>query len=58
MKMRWVYDHSNWLFGVLTLAMFVAFDVPGLYLTRLWALHRLEQAYNDVVTFTQQRFPL
>ena len=36
MKMYWVYDLPNWLFGTLTVGVFVAFGLAGLYLTRSW----------------------
>ena len=53
MNLYWVYDLPNWLFGVLTLGVFVAFGLAGLYLTRGWVgrLHHLEHAYNDIVGF-------
>lgn len=53
MKMYWVYDLPSWLFGVLTLAVFVAFGLAGLYLTRGWMrrLHDHEHTYNDIVGF-------
>ena len=38
MTMYWLYDLPNWLFGVLTVAVFWAFGVggyPGLSLSRL-----------------------
>jgi len=51
--MYWVYDLPNWLFGTLTVAVFVAVGLTGLYLTRGWVrrLHHLEHAYNDIVGF-------
>jgi Protein of unknown function (DUF4239) len=53
MNMYWVYDLPNWLFGTLTLGVFVAVGLAGLYLTRGWVrrLHDLEHAYNDIVGF-------
>jgi hypothetical protein len=53
MKMYWVYDLPNWLFGSLTLVVFVAFGLVGLYLTRGWVrrLHQGDHAYNDIVGF-------
>ena len=53
MNLYWVYDLPNWLFGALTLGVFVAFGLAGLYLTRGWVrrLHHLEHAYNDIVGF-------
>lgn len=53
MKMYWVYDLPNWLFGSLTLVVFVAFGLVGLYLTRDWVrrLHQGDHAYNDIVGF-------
>jgi Protein of unknown function (DUF4239) len=53
MTMYWVYDLPNWLFGTLTVGMFVAIGLAGLYLTRGWVrrLHHVEHAYNDIVGF-------
>jgi len=53
MKMYWVYDLPNWLFGTLTVGVFVAIGLAGLYLTRSWVrrLHHAEHAYNDIVGF-------
>jgi Protein of unknown function (DUF4239) len=49
--MLWVYDLPNWLFGVLTIAVFVAFGLLGLATTRAWvpALHHESHSHNDVV---------
>ena len=53
MKMYWVYDLPNWLFGTLTVVVFVAIGLAGLYLTRGWVqrLHRTDHSHNDVVGF-------
>jgi hypothetical protein len=53
MRMYWVYDLPNWLFGTLTVAVFVAIGLAGLYLTRGWMrrVHHTEHAYNDIVGF-------
>ncbi len=53
MNLYWVYDLPNWLFGVLTLGVFVAFGLTGLCLTRGWVrrLHHAEHAYNDIIGF-------
>ena len=53
MRMYWVYDLPNWLFGTLTVVVFVAIGLAGLYLTRGWMrrLHHAEHAFNDIVGF-------
>jgi len=53
MTMYWVYLLPNWLFGVLTVSLFLAFGVAGLFLTRGWMrrLHRVENGHNDIVGF-------
>jgi Protein of unknown function (DUF4239) len=53
MKMYWVYDLPNWLFGTLIVAVFVAIGLGGLFLTRGWVrrLHHVEHTYNDIVGF-------
>ena len=53
MKMYWVYDLPNWLFGTLIVAVFVAIGLGGLYLLRDWVrrLHHTEHTYNDIVGF-------
>lgn len=54
MTMYWVYALPLWLFGILTIVVFVAFGLGGLYLTRGWVC-RLDvhehHAYNHVVGF-------
>jgi Protein of unknown function (DUF4239) len=49
--MLWVYDLPNWMFGVLTIALFVAFGLTGLAATRAWvpSLHHESHSHNDVV---------
>jgi hypothetical protein len=49
--MYWLYDLPNWLFGVLTLVVFLAFGLLGLWLTRAWvpSLHHESRSHNDVV---------
>jgi hypothetical protein len=49
MKMYWLYDLPIWIFGTLTLAVFVVFGLAGLYLTRGWMrrLYNRDHAYND-----------
>jgi hypothetical protein len=51
MTMYWVYDLPNWLFGALTIAVFLAFALSGLVLTRAWvpSLHHESRSHNDVV---------
>ena len=53
MSMYWVYDLPNWLFGVLTVVVFVAIGLAGLFLTRNWArrLHIIDHSHNDIVGF-------
>lgn len=53
MNMYWVYDLPNWVFGVLTVSVFVAIGVVGLYLTRHWVrqLHVVDHSHNDIVGF-------
>jgi membrane protein implicated in regulation of membrane protease activity len=54
MKIYWLYEIPEWLFGTLTVAVFVAFGLAGLYLTRRW-VQRLDtpehHAYNHIVGF-------
>ncbi len=49
--MLWVYDLPNWMFGVLTIALFLAFGLTGLAATRAWvpSLHHESHSHNDVV---------
>jgi hypothetical protein len=53
MNMYWVYDLPNWLFGSLTVVVFVLIGIGGLYLTRDWAqrLHVVDHSHNDIVGF-------
>jgi Protein of unknown function (DUF4239) len=53
MHLYWVYDIPNWLFGVLTVLLFVGIGLGGLYATRGWVtrLHRGEHDHNDLVGF-------
>jgi hypothetical protein len=53
MTLYWVYDLSTWLFGTLTVAVFVAFGLAGLYLTRGWVqrIDHGDHAYNHIVGF-------
>jgi hypothetical protein len=52
MTMYWVYDIPNWLFGFLTIGLFVAIGLVGLWLTRGWVqrLH-VNHSHNDIVGF-------
>jgi len=53
MTMHWVYDLPTWLFGTLTVIVFVAFGLAGLYLLRGW-VQRVDNghhAYNHIVGF-------
>jgi hypothetical protein len=53
MNMYWIYDLPNWMFGTLTVGVFVAIGVVGLYLTRGWVkrLHLVDHSHNDIVGF-------
>jgi Protein of unknown function (DUF4239) len=53
MNLYWVYDLPNWLFGVLTVSVFLVFGLGGLTLTRRWvpALHHEDHSHNDIVGF-------
>jgi hypothetical protein len=53
MKMYWLYDLPTWIFGTLTVAVFVVFGLAGLYLTRGWVrrLYNGDHAHNDIVGF-------
>lgn len=53
MNMFWVYDIPNWLFGILTVAVFLAIGIGGLCLTRGWVrrLHVVDHSHNDIVGF-------
>jgi hypothetical protein len=53
MTLYWVYDLPTWLFGTLTAAVFVAFGLAGLYLTRGWVqrIDHGDHAYNHIVGF-------
>ena len=49
----WIYDLPTWLFGVLTVIVFVAFGLAGLFLLRGW-VQRIDtghHAYNHIVGF-------
>src|ERR1017187_8079170 len=50
--MYWVYNLPNWLFAVLTVGVFVAFSLAGIFCTRAWIrrLHR-QLSHNDIVGF-------
>jgi Protein of unknown function (DUF4239) len=50
--MYWVYSLPNWLFGLLTVIVFVAFSLAGIFCTRSWirGMHR-QLSHNDIVGF-------
>lgn len=53
MTLYWVSDLPTWLFGTLTVVVFVAFGLAGLYLLRGW-VQRLDNGhhvYNHIVGF-------
>ncbi len=51
--MYWLYDLPTWLFGTLTLGVFAAFGLAGLYATRAWVarLDDGDHMYNHIVGF-------
>lgn len=53
MNLYWVYDLPNWLFGGLTVGVFVAIGLAGLYLTRsvMSRVHHQVHSHNDIVGF-------
>jgi hypothetical protein len=53
MNVYWIYLLPNWIFGTLTVLVFVVIGLAGLYLTRGWVprLHHADHAYNDIVGF-------
>jgi hypothetical protein len=50
--MYWVYNLPNWLFGLLTVVLFVAISLAGIFCTRSWirGMHR-QLSHNDIVGF-------
>ena len=53
MNLYWVYALPTWLFGVLTIAVFVLVGVGGMFATRSWVrgLHFEDHSHNDIVGF-------
>ncbi|MGI4959612.1 MAG: hypothetical protein ACRYGI_18685 [Janthinobacterium lividum] len=53
LSLYWVYDLPNWLFGALTIFVFVIFGVAGLVPTRNWVRrqHRVDHSHNDIVGY-------
>jgi hypothetical protein len=53
MNLYWVYLLPNWIFGTLTVLVFVVIGLVGLYLTRGWVprLHHADHSHNDIVGF-------
>lgn len=53
MSMYWVYDLPNWLFGTLTVCVFLLVGLGGYFATRKWvrAQHDEDRSYNDIVGF-------
>ena len=50
--MYWVYSLPNWLFGLLTVGLFVAFGLAGVFPTRAWIRGMHAQcSHNDIVGF-------
>jgi hypothetical protein len=52
MNMYWVYDLPNWIFELLTIFLFVAFSLAGLFASRrmIRRVH-MQHSYNDIVGF-------
>jgi Protein of unknown function (DUF4239) len=50
--MYWVYSLPNWLFELLTVGLFVAFSLAGIFFTRT-SIRRIhvQHSYNDIVGF-------
>lgn len=53
MTMYWIYDLPNWIFGGLTVSVFIAVGLLGLFFTRGWVrrLHLVDHSHNDIVGF-------
>jgi hypothetical protein len=53
MNLYWVYDLPNWLFGTLTVIVFLIVGLGGLLLTRrlVRRIHRVDHSHNDIVGF-------
>ena len=53
MNLYWIYDLPNWVFGTLTVLVFVIVGLAGLYATRGWVrrLHQVDHSHNDIVGF-------
>lgn len=51
--MYWVYGLPTWLFGALTMIVFVTFGLAGLYLLRRWVqrIDTGDHVYNHIVGF-------
>ena len=51
--MYWVYDLPNWLFGSLTIAVFLAVGLGGYFASRKWvrSLHHQNPSCNEIVGF-------
>lgn len=53
MNLYFVYDLPNWVFAILTIALYVGFGLAGLAITRKWVrrLHLIDHSHNDIVSF-------
>jgi hypothetical protein len=50
--MYWAYSLPNWLFEVLTVGLFVAFSLAGIFPTRAWIRRmHVQLSHNDIVGF-------
>ena len=52
-KLYWLYDLPNWLFGVVVVLFFTLFGLIGLWTTRAWVRQQHEQdhSHNDLVSY-------
>jgi Protein of unknown function (DUF4239) len=53
MNLYWVYDLPNWLFGTLTVVVFLVIGLGGLFLSRglVRRVHRVDHSHNDIVGY-------
>jgi hypothetical protein len=53
MNIYWLYALPTWLFGILTIAIFMLTGVGGMFATRKWVrgLHFEDHSHNDIVGF-------
>lgn len=53
MNLYFVYDFPNWVFAIVTIALYVGFGLAGLAVSRKWVrrLHLIDHSHNDIVSF-------